>query len=711
MKLKPFFAIIFLFAAIAFGFKADETPLEKLLKQLAKITASYPQEKVHLHLDKPYYAIGEDIWLKAYLVTAERNEPSFMSKVLYADLIDEKNEIKKRLTFPVANGFANGNITLIGDSLTSGNYRIRAYSNYMRNFDSAFFFEKQLIIGNVLDSITPKIKEKKFELSLQFFPEGGYLVDGIKSKVGVKAVSSSGYGINLSGYIENKNGDKVANFTTEHAGMGMFSFIPSQLDTYTAVVKLQDGTIKSFKLPKTEESGYTLSVTADDENVNIRISASSNLVNGKEVYIIAQANGKTYLSLMSNMDKPSLTASLSLNKFATGITHFTLFNGELKPLAERLVFINHNDDLKINIKESVTGLVKKKTDIEISVSDLNENPIDGNFSIAVIDESKVKADEDDETSILSNLLLTSDLKGFIEKPNYYFNPANTERKRHLDHLLLTQGWSRFKWDDITNSKEPEITFKPEQSLEITGLITSWSKKPLTNAKVSLFASRPGFSLNLDTTSNSKGNFYFDRLDIPDSTTVMIQTKSGKADNNINISLNQRPSVDDSKFLGNSVSILPYLQRTKEMFVELENNNQLSKGILLKTVKITGQRGYFLTVLGDDALNGAVYITTKRGNELDPPLSTNVAKIKNAGYTTKKEFYAPDYDDPKTNQQLLDLRSTIYWNPNVNTDASGKATVSYFNASKPGTYRVTIEGMDAFGNIGRKTYTYEVKQNL
>ncbi len=268
--------IIFLFAiGITLGFKTDETPLEKLLKQLAKITANFPQEKVHLHLDKPIYAVGEDIWLKAYLVTAEKNEPSLLSKVLYIDLINEKGEIKKKTTFEVLKGFADGNIRLT-DSLTAGTYRIRAYTNYMRNYDQSLFFEKFVAIGNVAYPVSAAAeKEKKIDFKLQFFPEGGNLIAGIRSKIGVKAVSSEGLGANLSGYVENSAKEKVAIFTTEHAGMGAFALAAQAGENYTAIVTLPNGTVKSFSLPKPQPSGLALAVNQIDENVNIRIASLS----------------------------------------------------------------------------------------------------------------------------------------------------------------------------------------------------------------------------------------------------------------------------------------------------------------------------------------------------------------------------------------------------------------------------------------------------
>lgn len=800
---------LLLITLIIFGFKADETPLEKLLKQLAKITATYPQEKIHLHFDKPYYTVGEDIWIKAYLVTAEKNEPSSLSAVLYVDLIDSKNAIKKKLTLSVNKGFAAGNISLL-DSLNSGMYRIRAYTNYMRNYSRDLFFEKFIAIGNVADNNAAKKADiKKPDFNIQFFPEGGNLINGIRSKIGFKVVTADGLGANLSGYIINKNKDKVAEFTAEHAGMGIFALIPQANEQYTAIVTLADNSTKSFKLPSVLESGQGLAVNANAENLSIRISSTADLVNGKDVFVVAQANGIVYASFTSKVDKAVLTANIAKKNFPTGIVQISLFNAESKPIAERLVFINHKDNLNIEVTNTLDATVKKKANLALSVKDLAGNPIDGNFSISVTDLDKTPFNEDEEKTILANLLLTSDLKGYIEQPNYYFNEANTNRENHLDHLLLTQGWTRFAWTDVIANKEPDITFRPEQSLEIAGKITTWGDKPLPKAKILMFSNTPGYTLILDTLSDAKGNFVFDRLEIPDSASFIIQSKSSKDNKNINLVLNRAPQVFEKNYIGHTIDIKTYTESTKIMFNELNKYNMLDNGIKLNTVNITTKKpikplvnfpnstnasGAADAILGADKLDyetnilnafskipgvlikngmimrastrttsitmsqqpmlvildgvyiyqneqptfiaslnprdiegievltsnyntsvygeagywGVVFITSKNGRSAANPPSTNTSSVKNRGFTAIKQFYSPDYDDPKTNQQVQDLRSTIYWNPTVVTNDKGQANLNFFNAGTPSTYRVTVEGMDAFGNIGRKVYTYQVK---
>ncbi len=797
--------IIGLIGIALLGFKAEETPLEKLLKQLVKITDNYPQEKIHLHLDKPYYAIGEEMWFKAYVVTAEKKEPSLLSNVLYIDLINDKNEVAKKAKLEVINGYANGNINLI-DSLTTGIYRIRAYTNYMRNYDASFFFEKTINIVNVLDKDIVKFKkENPLELSLKFFPEGGKLVTGIRSKVGIKALSSDGLGLNLSGYIVNKSKVKVAEFTTEFAGMGVFAFTPLPEEKYTAIVQLENGITKEFDVPKVEENGYVFSINHTESELTIRISLSSKLVDGKELYVVGQANGKSYASFASKIDNSSVIAKLDKKLFPTGIVHFTLFDQLLNPISERLIFVNHNDSVKINIvNKSLANLIKKKAEFNVAITDINNEAIEGNYSIAVTDMDLVKLDENEETTILSNLLLTSDLKGFIEKPNYYFNTKNPDREKHLDNLLLTQGWSRFVWKDINNQAEPTITFRPEQSLEISGKIFNQYNKPLTNAKVSLFSTTPGLILKLDTISDIKGNFVFDRLDLPYSASFIFQATDRKKSKDVKITINEPPIVNKSTFYGLSYTIEPYIENSKKMFQEMIKYNMMNSSILLNTVEIKsksvlkpllnvpnsanasgaadqvitekmlvgainiysifyktpgvivrngliyGVRGrtsmssaqkpmllivdgvilppdflpdinpmdiagievlssaYNSAVYGDDGAGGVIHITNKKGGIGKGAAATNTAKVSNVGFNVIKEFYSPDYDDPKTNQQFQDLRSTIYWNPKLITDKSGTANFDYFNASTPGNYRITIEGIDAFGNIGRKVYTYEVK---
>lgn len=803
LKLKLSLLSVLAIACLSFNYPDD--PLEKILKQLAKLTATYPQEKIHLQTDKPYYAAGETIFMKAYLVTAEKNEPSFLSAVLYVELIDAKNNIKKKITLPVDKGTAFGSLNL-ADSLASGTYRIRAYTNYMRNYDDHFFFQKSFNIGNVNETGTAKTNEKAQAFDLQFFPEGGTMLNNVRTKVGVKAVAANGFGLNLSGYIENSKKEKVAQFATEHAGMGIFALMPQAGEQYTAVVVNSTGQTKTFELPQAYNSGHALAINMAGDNISIRVASTPDLATGKDLYVIAQANGVVYASFPIKAESANVSVTTRKSTFPTGIVQFTLFDSDSKPIAERLVFVNHQDALKININDIKSAHTKSKTELDFTVSDANENPTDGNFSVAITDMGKVPFDEDQETTILSNLLLTSDLKGYVEKPNYYFNNVTDEKARQLDNLMLTQGWRRFVWKDIQEDKMPVLNYRIEKSLEIGGTIVyDANKKPVPNAKVTLLSTTKNFTMILDTVADANGRFIFDRLDLPDSVTFIMQAKSKNESDNVLIRLNGSPNVSSS-FDGQSFNLTQYLEETRKRYADLKKYNLLDGAIQLNEVNIkakkspipvnpirgsknlAGQADYVITkeklkyqtsleqaflsipgimlyggnyvrssfrtvsitsalpkpvmvlldgvrigqdkikdippgtvegievlssnyntvLYGQDGYWGVVLITTKQLDELETVTTFNKIRLSNRGFATVKEFYMPNYDDPKVNKEMEDLRTTVFWQPNLNSDIKGKAKLSYFNAGSPGTYRVIVEGMDAFGNLGRKVYTYEVK---
>lgn len=805
--------LVITFAALSFsvftGFKVDETPLQKLLRHLAKITAAYPQEKVHLHLDKPYYAIGEDLWIKAYVVTAEKNEPSELSKVVYVDLVDQDGKISKKVKLEVKEGLANGHISLV-DSLSAGQYQLRAYTNYMRNYDEGFFFTQQISIGDILEK--PVVKESRKSaknLDVQFFPEGGDLINGIRMRVGIKATTADGVGATINGYIANTKNEQIALLSTEFAGMGAFAIRAEKDEKYHAVVTLADGETQRFNLPKAKESGHMLSINQTDSLVNIRIGTTADLVPlNKELFVVGQSNGIVLASFELKAGKEMLMATIPLKKIPTGLVQFTLFEKSGQPIAERLIFVNHQDDLKMELIPTVPeNYTRQKATWKLKVSDANQNPVDGNFSVAVTDLAQVAYEEEEQRGIIADLLFSADIKGYIEKPNYYFQAVNEDKKRQLDHLLLTQGWRRFLWKDILAEKEPDLKYRPEQTLEIAGKVTSNFGKPLSGAKVSLLSITPGFLLKLDTVTNAKGDFVFDRLDLPDSASFIIQAKMNR-DNDVMLTLNGSPAFKFEMQKANSVDLTAYLTKTKEQFDDLEKHHMFDKGILLKTVIISKQRdlkpivnvknsanlsggadkvisremmekeisifspflkvpgvtiksgklysvrrssitgdfpmliivdgvkidqnampdylstinpqdvegieiltsGYNLAILGSEAPGGAVYITTKTGGPNFKPTKNNV-RLDRAGFNVAKQFYMPNYDDPRVNKQLKDLRSTVYWNPSVVTNAEGHAEISYFNAGAPGTYRLTIEGLDSFGNIGRKVITVEVKASM
>ncbi|RZJ79012.1 MAG: carboxypeptidase regulatory-like domain-containing protein [Flavobacterium sp.] len=660
--------------------------LENFFKKIEDYTVERPQEKIHLHFDKPYYSIGDDIWFEGYVVNAEKNELSSRSGVLHVDFLDENDSLRKALLLPIENGLAQGQINLTDSLFNAGNYRINAYTKWMLNFDEAYHFSKSIPVGDALNETV--IADAKFNLStknqnvqlggiitykdlnsqpeeskevnykllngqvpihvgtaitnsngqfefkytlkknidpnelvlqtslkrnlnsqitrnfnvnilkddfeVQFFPEGGHLVTGLRSKVAFKVLGADGFGLNLSGYVEDQNGTKIIELNTEHAGMGMFAFAPKSGIVYKAIFKA-NGVEKRFRLPLVQNSGYVLSINhLNGDELLSRIESVNPTQKNEELILVGQINGVVkYLSKL-DISKASTVFKIPKKMLNNGMAHFTLFSSDYLPLAQRLVFINQKDKLKTTIStDKVSYGKREKVNLNLLAEDDRSTGIIGSFSVSVVHKGKVNSTEENEISILSNLLLTSDLKGYIERPNYYFDGINEQKIRHLDLLLLTQGWTRFKWDDVLTRQKGVLKHKAEKSLQMSGTIVNLVGKPIPNGKVNLFA--PGLLLLLDTIADANGRFAFNNLNFPDSSKIIIRAKNAKDKNNAKIILDEEKDIKYKKrqtpisFINNQ-GLLSYLNETQRKNDLLSKNGFLNKKTTtLKEVEIRGNR--------------------------------------------------------------------------------------------------------------------------
>ncbi len=690
-----------LFCCLAsFGFIwQDDDPLKTLLDKLSQYKRKNPQEKVHLHTDKPYYSIGDSIWLKAYVVNADDNRLSGLSKILYVDLINEKDSIKKSLRLALTSGLGIGDFVL-SDSLSEGNYRLRAYTTWMRNFGEEFYFDKTIQIGNALSNqiytsvnysfsktgikehVTADIiyqdingsplsnKEVKYfvqldfrsiasgkgmtddkgriqvkftntqpfilksgkintsvkldestsvnktfpikattsEIDLQFFPESGNLISGIRTKVGFKAVGSDGLSREVSGTIIDKNNNSITVFSSEHAGMGTFSLLPEAGNTYKAIIKSKDGAEKQAELPKVQAEGYMLSVTeTNSDSMLVRIFLSNGLSGQGDLTLIAQNNGLIEYISKTKLSNSSFSTMLPKKRFPEGILQFTLFSPSMQPVAERLTFIEPTN-FKVEIASNkATYSKRQKVELNFSARDSSVAGLISNFSVSVINESLVPFDDLKETTILSNLLLSSDLKGYVENPNYYFIDNNPQRKKHLDNLLLTQGWRRYNWGSIITNSYPGNIFPPEQDITIRGRVVNPNGTPVVGGKVVLLPSK-GNGVIMDTLTNADGRFNFPGLSFNDSTTFVIQARSAKGKKKVYIEIDQIPPQlvtrnknSPSLEINVNQNLMDYLKSRQADFETMRKNGLLRKSIMLAEVKIAEKKP---VLTNSSNLNGA-----------------------------------------------------------------------------------------------------------
>ncbi|HMI03156.1 MAG TPA: TonB-dependent receptor plug domain-containing protein [Pedobacter sp.] len=688
MKFRLIFPLLLFTLLIAvFAYKADDDPFNALLKKLEVYNEKYPQEKVHLHLDKPYYAIGDDIWFKAYVINTQTSKLSAISSALYVELINEKDSVKKQLKLPLVSGVTWGDFKL-PDSLTEGNYRIRAYTQWMRNAGPDFFFDKTIKIGNswannvftstnytfskqnasekvnavvrftdkngkafansevtyevVLNfrSITKAkavtndqgavninflntqpslyksgkivatlnlpdkkkvikqipIKATSNAVDVQFFPESGNLVENLPCKVAVKAVNASGLGEDIEGVIVDNTGLEVYKFSTKHLGMGSLFLNPQPGKTYSAKIKFKDGSEGTFNLPKVSASGYLLAVTQTDENVVAKILLSPDLVGSGELKIVAQNNSNVYFVSRAAPGKQIITTSIPKKELPTGIIQFTVFSAANMPLCERLIFINNSTN-KIDLKAATTKqsyTKREKVDLNLEAA-INNKPLEGTFSIAVTNTASVVPDEENESNIFTSLLLTSDIMGYVEKPNYYFLKNDTQTQQDLDNLMLTQGWRRILWKNIISGLPPNIRFEAEKTLKISGTVTTYGGKPSPNSKVSLFSSSGGFFAT-DTVSDAQGRFSFDNIVFNDSTKFIVQARNARNKKSVDIKMDLVAGqvVTKNKNSGDvevniNEALSSYLKQSDNFFEELTRRGLLERSITLKEVNIVEKK--------------------------------------------------------------------------------------------------------------------------
>ena len=376
-KTALIFITIFLFTPNLLAQQYTPKDLDKVVSSLHHYMAVRPQEKIYIHFDKPFYSLGDTVWFKLYLVNALGNRLSSISKVAYIDILAPDGKLKQ-IVLPVNAGMAAAQLVLSDSLYKAGNYPLRAYTTWMRNAGENYFFSHTLPVGNVIADKASAVATISKTLVLDFFPEGGSLVSGIRSKVAFKAIGNDGIGVNVKGYIWDDKGEQVAVFESLHAGMGAFALLPQAGGAYTAVVT--DGPFKDqrFTLPKALSAGFVLSVNpsgADD--FLVRISRSAGTEAYKEVRLVLQANGEVLQALKLPMNSPSMTFALSKSQMDEGINQITLFSPLNQPLAERLVFVQKKQATSSLNSDKPEYETREQVKMKFAVSDEKANGIVG----------------------------------------------------------------------------------------------------------------------------------------------------------------------------------------------------------------------------------------------------------------------------------------------------------------------------------------------
>jgi hypothetical protein len=494
-------------------------------------------EKVYLHIDRSYYATGDDIWFKAYLVNAQNNLLVNTSNNLYVELIDPAATIISREVVRLDNGIGVGDFKL-ADSIPGGAYHIRAYTNWMRNFGNHFVYEKEIQVSNIKGVSKSNVSTSKANAvesmavtsanKIQFLPEGGSMVQGLSTVVSFKVEDAKGNGIDARGSIVSAKGDTIVRFATTRLGMGSFAFKPEANTEYRAWVRFKNGALTAAQFPLISPEGYVMNVTeANAEKVVVSISANEKTAGvhpGGEVTIAAKHAGKIYYKEKITLKDGKGTVTVPKKDFPTGIASITLYDEELRPNCERLVYIE-NDTLSIAVATDKPAYQPKDAvTVNIAVTDAQSQPVKASLSLSAVDDN---LDKEAPGNIASYLLLESELTGKVENPSGYFDKNNLQRFEQLDLLLRTQGWRNFLWRQMADTNF-RISYLPEPGVTISGKVREkFANKPLQDMNITLYAAGAKGNKWYSTRTDASGRYFLDGLPLYGYQTVKISSKNDK----------------------------------------------------------------------------------------------------------------------------------------------------------------------------------------
>ena len=492
-------------------FAQSAPTIDSLYRKVQGFGIGLPQEKVYLHFDNTCYFVGDTIWYKGYVTRSDKGTLTDMSKILYVELLTPDGFLVERQQLEMPNGTANGAFVLT-DSLYAGYYELRAYTRWMLNFgqyehphaqwsEDAFYnkemakdffrdyeklysrvfpvYDKPKETGHYTKDMTLrplrryfKARKGKPELELKFYPEGGNLVAGTDCNVALELNTEEGEHLeNVEIDILDPQGRKITK--TRTGNRGRCTFLLNNVGTqeeYKAVFQYK-GYDYEVKLPEVEEEGIALKVR-QDTLLRIELQRSEGLTDfpeGLALQVMAQGVPQT-LQHIDFGDKRKTNVTIPLNELRTGVNQITVFDGKGQIYADRLCFVNRHDYDSARI--DIHGIEPQyepfaPITLNLKLQDIQDTAT--SVSLAVRDRATEEQTYDNGT-MLTEMMLASEIKGFVENPGYYFEADDSMHRRDLDLLLMVQGWRRYEWKEMAGIEAFSLRFLPEKSQTIEGQV-------------------------------------------------------------------------------------------------------------------------------------------------------------------------------------------------------------------------------------------------
>ncbi len=797
--------------------------IRSLKKKLTTYNEQKPEDRIYLQFDKPLYEPGDNIWFSAFVQDAITMKPSGKSDIIHIEFINPKGTIEKTINIIAKNGVAAGDFNLDAEAL-GGIYKVRAYTNWMRNEGENNAFEKQI---QVQDVVLPNLKMKldfekkafgsgdevvaKLELNtnenkplsnykikfvanldgqqiiskadvtdedglryikfnlpkdlktndgllnvmidyngstesisrsipivlnkikLQMFPEGGDLVNGLESKVAFRALNEFDKPADIEGIILNEKGVQVTTFSSFHQGMGAFNFTPKANEKYIAKITKPQNIIENYSIPEALPRGYVMDVNAIKDEVSLTINTTET----EELSVVAQVRNKVYYSTVVDAKKGINKLTFPTSNFPIGVSQITLFDSKGIARAERLAFVNKDKQLSISVEtEKEKYLPREKVKMTISVKDERGMPMPATLSMAVVNDQFLTFADDKSGNILSQLLLEQDINQKVEEPAFYFSSKEPKADEALDYLLMTAGWRHFTWEKVMMENLPMAAYQGERAIVAGTVVDASTGKIIANAKIKI-------NNGAEYETDDNGKFIFNKLDLTTPINLTYSANGYRAqaqyvqnyDQNLMMYLydnNYYKRYYDAVRSESSVNeamegvMVPAMagaagmEKAEQMplMKRAEGNKQLEKkgkvdrpannkmafapaDVVKAELKNQNEKAEKVVVKSRDDRNARFKADDFELDDIDQKANINNEQQRVAQvYYRAKEFAAPVYDKQEKVEARTDFRNTIYWNPSVEIDRTGKKTVEFYTSDDITSFRTTVEGIATDGSIGR-----------
>jgi len=750
-----YYILILLSSLVLIASIKRDIVLEKLLNRYEKFSSLYHIQKVYIHTDKNIYKSNENIWFKFYLMD-DLHRLDTVSKIGYVELIGpEKNIIEVRI-LKLKHGIGIGDFSL-SDSLASGMYLIRGYTNLMKNFNEKFFFKKIITIKNPEHNYLSEklyldlksLQSKKNKLKIQFNLSGKKLIANKENLIYVHISDYLGNAKKATILVK-ENTKIIKEVQSDSLGFAIIRLIPQENKKYK-LIAISNKAKASVSLGKCQKYGYQMDISQDKNFFKVKIFGTLPKTNDKQfktVYILAERNGKVYFTSFGQLNEDSLYFRIIKRSMPKGIVHFILFNGKGEPVAEQSVF---NEKIKsvpiqIDIEKIKTQTFKLtlKTDTNIYATS----------SIAI-----TSTDVHDKINIINYLSLKADLPNtktsWLDAPNIF-------------DYVKTFKWQRYTPEQIWINTIDSPKYKIQKSLIVKGQVTKLIMDlPVKNTLVTLTVLN-AYNDQFQTFTDSKGYFYFTGLDYQDTIMALVEAQGKNGSNNVLVYINKYDTIPANYTPMRKFKKIRLSQLNSPEYKEWSSNNsslhsQVDQVIYMDEIETSGYNnifdilkgrvpGYFKNgdnvyfrgpssitqsyeplylldnmpvdksslenlnmedierieiikntaysvIYGSRGSNGVIAVYTKRGHYIQKGYAQEIQP----GFYTPQKFKALSDSILLTNPY-----STYLWNSQL-LILNGKAELIFHLPKEVNNIKINIQGVDIKGKIINFNKNYTLKQ--